>query len=75
MKLSSEEKTYMIHHVSKGTGIIGYMDHCSCCDVSEITGSVSYTHFPGVSVTRRTIAFLQKTPLRTFVSIHWQFHK
>lgn len=62
MKLSSEEKTYMIHHVSKGTGIIGYMDHCSCCDVSEITGSVSYTHFPGVSVTRRTIAFLQKTP-------------
>lgn len=33
MKLSSEEKTYMIHHVSKGTGIIGYMDHCSWCVV------------------------------------------
>lgn len=45
--------------MSKGTGITGYMDHCSCCDVSEITGSVSYTQIPGVSVTRRTIAFLQ----------------
>lgn len=27
-------------------------------------------------MTRRTIAFLQqKNPLRTFVSIYWQFHK
>lgn len=26
-------------------------------------------------MTRRTIAFLQQKALRTFVSIHWQFHK
>lgn len=69
MKLLFEEKAYMIHHVSKGTGIIGCMDHHSCCDVSEITGSISYTHIPGVTVTRRTIAFLKKA-LRTFVLIH-----